>query len=91
MSKYPASDDYTARVMRAAQLLKAADKEYFADVVRELVKDEFLKRKPHGHRRKKQMSVARNGVRVRGGRVKLNLDNPDIEVVPSQQSGRMEW
>jgi hypothetical protein len=76
---YPDTDDYTARVMRAAQVLKEKDAVYFAPVIRALLSGEQkARRKPTA--RKKRVDVARHGVRVRGGRAYLEL-SPDVEIV----------
>lgn len=94
MSKYPAAYDFTARVALACQILKDLDAEYFADVIFAFQRAELHGRKGKRTARKQQKVyvASRNGAKpTRGSRAYVNLANPDIQIVPSQQTGKMEW
>ena len=74
------SDDLTARCMRAAQLLKQTDADYFAPVIRLLLAKEQTAR--HTNRAPRAAEISRNGKRVRGGKTRgVNWSNPDIDYI----------
>lgn len=77
MSKYPLTDGPTERAIRAAQILKSIDPDYFADVIRTMMsKEKATRHQPT--KRKKKMEVALHGKRVRGGKVFIDLSNVEI-------------
>lgn len=76
--KYPESDGPTERAIRAAQILKSLDAEYFTPVIRDLLaKEKATRHQPT--KRKKRMDVAtRHGTKARGGKVFIDLSNVEI-------------
>lgn len=68
MSKYPLSDDFTARVIRACQILKSLDKDYFAPVITDLMSREQKTRHKKRPPKVVEVNVANQyGTRARGG------------------------
>lgn len=79
MSKYPSTDDHTARTVRAAQILKSADAEYFAEIIRDLMSKEQKQRHKPRANKAKRVELAKDGKKIRrGSKAFVNMDNPDI-------------